>query len=31
MITDYLAEAHTTHAKGRLRSFISLQEVGPET
>lgn len=30
MVTDYLAEAGTTHAKGRLRSSISLQEVGPE-
>lgn len=30
MITDYLTKAGTAHAKGRLWSFISLQEVGPE-
>lgn len=30
MVTDYLAEVGTIHTKGRLRSPISLQEVGPE-
>lgn len=30
MITDYLTKAGTAHDKGRLWSFISLQEEGPE-